>query len=346
MSDKETKATTEKAEKKKATKKAATTKKESAKKAATTKKDTVKKSVPAKKEIAKKEDKLVKETKSKKEDAPKKKIAKEIKEDKKSKKEAEKKGAKVEDEESEVKAKGSKKTKAEINKEIKANISKDKANASRKDRTRAEKAAMREAKEDRKSAYTEEQKKAKLSNLVLAIMIFGVLFLMFIIPWGYNYFQKDASIEAYINNRGGAAAFQGIQIDKNKVAALSADGNKMYVTITDSTKDTDKETKYYKGKDGQSEMEFISAYFLAIIRPDVRGVTASAVCTANVGDKKAAEMTVKYSQIEDILAKRGITPDDLYKQQKQQEEEAKQEQSEQIQTDENGNVVTEAETEE
>lgn len=309
MSDKETKATTEKAAKKE-------------KEAVLPKKEAAKKETP-KKAVAKK--------------------AKDIKEDKKSKKEAENKETKAE-EESEAKVKAPKKTKAEINKEIKANISKDKANASRKDRTRAEKAAMRDAKEDRKSAYTEEQKKAKLSNLVLAIMIFGVLFLMFIIPWGYKYFQKDASIEAYISNRGGAAAFQGIQIDKDKVAALSADGNKMYVTITDSSNKTDKEIKYYKGEDGQAEMEFISAYFLAIIRPDVRGFTASAVCTANVGKKKAAEMTIKYSQIDEILAKRGITPEDLYNQQKQQEQQAQQEaQTEQIQTDENGNVVTETE---
>lgn len=307
--------------------------KETTKKAATSKKETVKKETkPAKekKAVAPK-----KETKQAKED---KKPTKAIKE--KAEKAAEKKASKEkENEEAEVKA--PKKTKAEINKEIKENVSKDKANASRKERTRAEKAALRDAKEDRKAAYSEEQKKAKLSNLVLAIIIFGTLFLMFIIPWGYNYFQKDASIEAYINNRGGATAFQGIQIDKNKVAALSADGNQLYVTITDSSKNTEKEIKYYKGDDGQEEMKFISSYFLSIIRPDVRGFTASAVCTANVGKKKAAELTVRYSQVEEILAKRGITPDDLYNQQKQQEQEAQQQQSETIQTDENGNIVTE-----
>ncbi len=40
-------------------------------------------------------------------------------------------------------------------------------------------------------------------------------------------------------------AFSGMQIDENKTAAISADGNTMYVTITDSSKDTAKETKYY-----------------------------------------------------------------------------------------------------
>lgn len=320
MSDKEIKETKEKVAKKETTKKVATAKKDSAKKETKPAKETKeKKTVAAKKEATKKE---ATKKEASKNDIPKK--AKDVKEDKKTKKEAEKKDAKAEkSEESDAKVKGPKKTKAEINKEIKASIANEKANASRKDRNRAEKAAMRTAKEDRKAAYTEEQKKAKLSNLVIAIMIFGVLFLMFIIPWGYNYFQKDASIEAYISNRGGATAFQGIQIDENKVAALSADGNKMYVTITDSSKDANKEIKYYKGKNGKEEMEFMSAYFLSIIRPDVRGFTASAVCIANVGNKKAAELTVKYSQIDDILAKRGIKPEDLYKQQKQQEEEAK-----------------------
>ena len=327
MSDKETKVTKETN-----TAKKAEAKKTETKKAVKPAKETKAKKAAPKKETAKKET-------SKK--------VKDVKEDKKSKKEVEKKVAKAEEEESEAKVKAPKKTKAEMNKEIKANVSKENANASRKDRNRAEKAAMRTAKEDRKAAYTEEQKKAKLSNLVIAIMIFGVLFLMFIIPWGYNYFQKDASIEAYISNRGGVTAFQGIQIDENKVAALSADGNKMYITITDSSKNTDKEIKYYKGKNGQEEMKFISAYFLSIIRPDVRGFTASAVCTANVGKKQAAELTVRYSQIDEILATRGITPDDLYKQQKQQEEEAQQQaqeqESQQVQTDENGNIVTETE---
>lgn len=326
------------------------TTKKSTKKTATPKKETVKKEtkpVKEKKAVAPKKDvKPAKTEKTEKKVAPKKETEKKAKEDKKTtkvskektEKAAEKKASKEkENEEAEVKT--PKKTKAEINKEIKENISKDKSNASRKDRNRAEKAALRDAKEDRKAAYSEEQKKAKLSNLVLAIIIFGTLFLMFIIPWGYDYFNKSASIEAFISNSGGPAAFQNIQIDKNKVAAISAEGNKMYVTITDSSKDTEKELKYFKGKTGQEEMEFISAYFLSIIRPDVRGFTASAVCTANVGGKKAAELTIKYSDVEDIMAKRGITPEQIYKQ-------AKESQEEQTQVDENGTPVTETETEE
>lgn len=304
-------------------------------------KETTKKTATSKKETVKKETKPAKEKKAV---APKKetKQAKENKKPKKAIKEkaekaAEKKASK-EKENEEAEAKAPKKTKAEVNKEIKDNVSKDKANASRKDRNRAEKAALRDAKEDRKAAYSEEQKKAKLSNLVLAIIIFGTLFLMFIIPWGYNYFNKAVSIEAYIGNSGGPEAYQNIQIDENKVAALSADGNTMYVTITDSSKDTDKEIKYYKGEAGQDEMKFISSYFLSIIRPDVRGFTASAVCTVNVGKKQAAELTVKYSQVKEILAKSGVTPEDLYNQVKQE-----QEQTEHINTDEEGNVVTETE---
>lgn len=301
MSDteKEVKKTTAKkpAAKKPAAKK--TAEKKPAAKKATAKKPAEKKSVEkkAKDEKLVKKDKLTKDEKS---EAVKE--AKENKEEKKSKKE-----------EKEAKVKGPKKTKAEINREIKESISKDAKNASRKDRNRAEKTARREAKERRKDAnYVEEQGK-RLSNGLLAIMIFGVVILMFASVWGYTYFKKDASVEKYINNNGGAMAFSGIQIDENKTAAISADGNTMYVTITDSSKDTAKETKYYEGDNGQGEMRYISSYFIAAIKPYVRGFSVKAECSAVVGKKEVANVTVKSSEIDDILAQYGMTAEDIAK---------------------------------
>ena len=67
----------------------------------------------------------------------------------------------------------------------------------RTERKRAEKAANREAKLAKKEAHVVEDKKRRLGNGWLALMIFGVVALMFAFVWGYNYFSKAASIETY-----------------------------------------------------------------------------------------------------------------------------------------------------
>lgn len=218
--------------------------------------------------------------------------------------------------------KAPKKTKAVLTKEIKENVSREMANSTRKDRNRAEKAALREAKENRKIAYTDEQNRARLSNAVLAILIFGVIFLMFASVWGYNYFKKDSSIESYLTLNGGFAAYQNIELDTNRTVALSADGNEMHILIKDTSKDKEKRIKYYSTDEGKEEMQFVASYFLAIIRPDVRGFSASAVCTASVVGETAGSIEVDYKQVDDILKTRGMTADDLYNMQKQQEEQA------------------------
>lgn len=221
-----------------------------------------------------------------------------------------------------IEKKEPKKTKAVMNKEIKESVSREMANSTRKERNRAEKSALREAKENRKIAYTDEQNRARLSNAVLAIIIFGVIFLMFASVWGYNYFKKDSSIESYLTLNGGFAAYQNIELDDTRKVALSADGNKLYVVIKDSSKDKEARVKYYGTDKGKEEMNFVASYFLAIIRPDVRGFSASAICSASVGGENAGEVEVNFKQVDDILKTRGMTADDLYNMQKQQEEQA------------------------
>ena len=269
-----------------------------------------------------------KPTAPKKPSAPKKPVADADKKVKKENKEAKaKEEPKVEEkvekktEKKTEKVKGPKKTKAEINREIKENINKENAGASKKDKNRAEKAARRDAKLARKDANTVKEKSERLSNGVLAIIIFGVIFAMFAFVWGYQYFGKEASIEKYLNTNGGSAVFSSIKIDNDSTASISAEGNKMYVTITNSAEDTSKATKYYKSKNGRLQMKYIASYFLASMKPNCRGLSASATCVAKVGKKKVSTEEVKYSEVDDILGQFGLSIESIQKQMNESSEE-------------------------
>ena len=71
------------------------------------------------------------------------------------------------------------------NKEIKAST----------EAKRQKKADRRDAKAARKEANKVEEKKSRPNNIILAIMIFGVLIIMFAFAGGYNYFSKPANVE-------------------------------------------------------------------------------------------------------------------------------------------------------
>lgn len=180
----------------------------------------------------------------------------------------------------------------------------------RTEKKRAEKAERREAKAARKQANVVEEKKSKLSNGVLAVMIFGVLIAMFAFVWGYNYFSKDASIEEYIANNGGAEQYGNIAIDEHSTAKITAKGNDMTVAIsvkTDAEEENKEFTEHYKSKEGKEELEYIGAYFLQTIKPNVQGFSATAKCVVKVDGKKVTTVKVKYKDAEDILGEHGST---------------------------------------
>ena len=70
------------------------------------------------------------------------------------------------------------------NKEIKAST----------EAKRQMKADRRDAKAARKEANRVEDKKTRPNNILLAILIFGVVLVMFGVSAGYNYFSKPANI--------------------------------------------------------------------------------------------------------------------------------------------------------
>lgn len=206
---------------------------------------------------------------------------------------AEKKDAK------EVKA--PKKTKATVMQEIKEEIANDESKTSRTDRTRAEKAARREAKAERKAANVVEQKKKKMSNGLIALLIFGVLIAMFAAVWGYNYYQKEKSIESYLKNNGGKSVYSSIQLEENKTASITAKKNHMKMTINVKADNAEEQTKYYKGEEGKNEMKYMASYFLTTIKPSVRGFGGKTTVTINVNDKKVNSITVSYSEAKKVM---------------------------------------------
>ncbi len=235
----------------------------------------------------------------------KKKVEAEVKEEVKAKAEEVKEEAKKAKAPEKVQA--PKKTKAELNKEMKAAIVQE--NTSRTDRTRAEKAARRAAKASRKEAHIVEDKKRRMGNGLLALMIFGVVALMFIFVWGYNYAQKEASIESYIANNGGEETYSSMMLSETATMSVTAEKNDMTVLVETTSED---EAKTYKSEDGEKQLKFMAAYYLGMIKPDVRGMSASAHCVVKLNDKEYTTADVNWSDVEDILEENGIHLEDLH----------------------------------
>ena len=107
------------------------------------------------------------------------------------------------------------------------------------ERKRKIKAERREAKAARKEANRVEEKKKRPSNLLLAILIFGVLIGMFAFVGGYNYFSKPASIEAYFDETGMADMYTNAQYDEHSTITVRADGNtiKMLIKVDEDIED-------------------------------------------------------------------------------------------------------------
>lgn len=177
----------------------------------------------------------------------------------------------------------------------------------RTERKRAEKAARRDAKTARKEANVVEEKKRKLSNGIIALMIFGVLAVMFAAAWGISYFSKEASIESYLENNGGKDAYGSMVIDENTTASISADKNHLKLWLNVKSDDPEERTEYYKSDEGKEQMKYLASYFLSMMKPEVRGFSASATCAAKVNGEKVSTVKVKYSDAKKLMENNGAS---------------------------------------
>ena len=184
----------------------------------------------------------------------------------------------------------------------------------RTERKRAEKAANREAKAARKEVHVVEDKKKRMGNGLLALMIFGVVALMFAAAWGYNYFSKEASLEAYINSHGGAEAYSDIQIGEGQTLSVTAEKNNLNVVLNMTNENADEQKQYFESEEGAGWMKYIGAYYLATMKPTCRGVSATANIAANINGEQAASAEVKWSDVDGILETYGTSVEQIQKQ--------------------------------
>lgn len=176
------------------------------------------------------------------------------------------------------------------NKEIKAST----------EANRQKKAERREAKAARKAANLVEEKKKRPSNLVLALMIFGVIIAMFAFSAGYKYFSKPASIEAYMEENGMNEMYTDVPVDEHSTAKIRAEGNTLKILITVDDDATEEDLKEYQGEDGKKTLEQMGAYFLTSLKPEVRGFGGEVKVGVKQGDKTINYVKLSYKEAKKV----------------------------------------------
>ena len=159
---------------------------------------------------------------------------------------------------------------------------------------RQKKAERRDAKAARKEANKVEEKKSRPNNIVLALMIFGVIILMFAFAGGYNYFQKPANIEKYMKDNGVLDMYQDVPVSEHTTMKLGADKNTIKIWLNiDAPK---KEIKQYKGEDGTETLKNMGAYFLTSTKPETRALSGTVKVKVKQGDETVNYLKMSYSE--------------------------------------------------
>ena len=141
----------------------------------------------------------------------------------------------------------------EDNKELKAST----------EAKRQRKAERRDAKAARKEANREEDKKSRPNNILLAVMIFGVLVIMFAFAGGYNYFSKPATLEKYVKDNGIDQMYNDVAISEHVKMKLRAEKNTIKIWLSADENATEDELKQFEGEEGTDTLKNMGAYFLS-----------------------------------------------------------------------------------
>ena len=195
------------------------------------------------------------------------------------------------------------KTTAKAEKEVKE-VAEEKQPEVELNAKRQKKKERRDAKAARKAANREEEKRTTPNNLLLAILIFGIIFGMFAFIGCYNYFSKPASIEKYMEKNGGSEVYGNMQVDAYTTAAITAKGNAINIDLNAKTDEDDaikQITENYKGKEGKKNLQQLAAYFLTSMKPQVRGLSASADIKVTLNDKKLNSTHLTYKQAKKVI---------------------------------------------
>ena len=161
---------------------------------------------------------------------------------------------------------------------------------------RQKKAERRDAKAARKEANKVEEKKSRPNNIVLALMIFGVIILMFAFAGGYNYFQKPANIEKYMKDNGVLDMYQDVPVSEHTTMKLGADKNTIKIWLNIDEDAPKKEIKQYKGEDGTETLKNMGAYFLTSTKPETRALSGTVKVKVKKGDETVNYLKMSYSE--------------------------------------------------
>ena len=189
----------------------------------------------------------------------------------------------------------------EENKELKALTEENKELKASTEAKRQKKAERRDAKAARKEANKVEEKKSRPNNIVLAIMIFGVLIIMFAFAGGYNYFSKPATIEKYITDNGIDQMYSGVPVTEHTTMTLKADKNTVKIWLNIDEDAPESEIEQYKGEDGTKTLKNMGAYFLTSTKPQTRALSANVSVKVKQGDKELNSVDLTYSEAKKVM---------------------------------------------
>ena len=173
----------------------------------------------------------------------------------------------------------------EENKELKAST----------EAKRQKKAERRDAKAARKEANKEEEKKTRPNNIVLAIMIFGVLIIMFAFAGGYNYFSKPATIEKYVKDNGIDQMYNDVPVSEHTKMKLRAEKNTLKIWLNVDEEASEEELKQYQGEEGTETLKNMGEYFLTSIKPQTRAFGGEVKIKVKKGDESINYVKMSYS---------------------------------------------------
>ena len=179
----------------------------------------------------------------------------------------------------------------EENKELKAST----------EAKRQKKADRRDAKAARKEANKVEEKKSRPNNIILAIMIFGVLIIMFAFVSGYNYFSKPANVEKYVKDNGIDEMYKKTPISEHTTMTLKAEKNTLKIWLNIDEDAPEDEVKLYQGEEGTDTLKNMGSYFLTSIKPQTRAFSADVKATLSVGDEELQSVEMSYKEAKKYL---------------------------------------------
>lgn len=181
-------------------------------------------------------------------------------------------------------------------KEVKEEVQLSSTEANRK-----KKAERREAKAARKEANKIEEKKRRPNNGLLALLIFGVLIVMFAFVGLYNYFSKPASIEAYLDDNGYTEMYTNAAVDEYTTMTMRGEGNTIKMVFKVAEDAPEEALAQYQGDEGKEMLENMGASFLTSVKPLTRGLTGTVKVGVKQGDKTINYVKLSYREAKKII---------------------------------------------